>query len=161
MAATERSVSPLARGLTPRGIKTPTRVESAQRSLKLPLLYSLLGKKILSYQLSETVLNAMAIIGMIGQIDDSRTMIDALMSRSGGRCQFMIGWGGRLSVHDRLGERIGYFPRNQEELEEMANAWDPMNLFSTGMLILIGWNQGRYVINQYGRHSFPSGVRKG
>jgi predicted AAA+ superfamily ATPase len=33
--------------------------------------------------------------------------------------------GGRLSVHDRLGERVGYFPRNQEELEEMANAWVP------------------------------------
>ena len=30
--------------------------------------------------------------------------------------------GGRLSVHDRLGECIVYFPRNKEELEEMANA---------------------------------------
>jgi len=30
--------------------------------------------------------------------------------------------GGRLSVHDRLGERVGYFPRNQEEHEEMTNA---------------------------------------
>jgi len=25
-------------------------------------------------------------------------------------------------VHDRLGEHVGYFPRNQEELEEMADA---------------------------------------
>ena len=25
-------------------------------------------------------------------------------------------------MHDRLGERVGYFPRNQEVLEEMANA---------------------------------------
>jgi len=25
-------------------------------------------------------------------------------------------------VHDRLGERVEYFPRNQEELEEMADA---------------------------------------
>jgi len=33
--------------------------------------------------------------------------------------------GGRLSVHDRLGERIGHFPRNQEVLEEMANARVP------------------------------------
>ena len=33
--------------------------------------------------------------------------------------------GGRLSVHDRLGECIGYSPRNQEELEEMANARVP------------------------------------
>jgi len=28
-------------------------------------------------------------------------------------------------VHDRLGDRVGYFPRNQEELEEMANARVP------------------------------------
>ena len=25
-------------------------------------------------------------------------------------------------MHDRLGDCIGYFPRNQEELEEMADA---------------------------------------
>jgi len=28
-------------------------------------------------------------------------------------------------VHDRLGECVSYFPRNQEELEEMANARVP------------------------------------
>jgi len=28
-------------------------------------------------------------------------------------------------VHDRLGDRVEYFPRNQEELEEMANARVP------------------------------------
>jgi len=28
-------------------------------------------------------------------------------------------------VHDRLGDRVWYFPRNQEELEEMANARVP------------------------------------
>jgi len=28
-------------------------------------------------------------------------------------------------VHDRLGGRVGYFPRNQEELEEMVNARVP------------------------------------
>jgi hypothetical protein len=44
------------------------------------------GSKISSYRLSETALSAMVIIGMIGQIDDSRTMIDALMSQSGGGC---------------------------------------------------------------------------
>jgi len=46
--------------------------------------------------------------------------------------------GGRLSVHDRLGECVGHFPRNQEELEEMANAWVPINLYFAEMLILIG-----------------------
>jgi len=28
-------------------------------------------------------------------------------------------------VHDRLGDRVGYIPRNQEELEEMADAQVP------------------------------------
>jgi hypothetical protein len=33
--------------------------------------------------------------------------------------------GGRLSVHERLGKCAGYFLRNQEELEEMANTRVP------------------------------------
>jgi hypothetical protein len=33
--------------------------------------------------------------------------------------------GGRLSVHERLGKHGAYFSRNQEELEEMANARIP------------------------------------
>jgi hypothetical protein len=33
--------------------------------------------------------------------------------------------GVRLSVHERLGKHDAYFPRNQEELEEMANARVP------------------------------------
>jgi hypothetical protein len=33
--------------------------------------------------------------------------------------------GGRLSVHERLGKHAGYFPKNQEELEEMANTRVP------------------------------------
>ena len=37
----------------------------------------------------------------------------------------MIDWGGRLRVHNRLGEHVDYFPRNQEELEEMADARVP------------------------------------
>ena len=28
-------------------------------------------------------------------------------------------------MHDRLGDRVGYFPKNQKELEEMANARIP------------------------------------
>ena len=51
----------------------------------------IVGSKISSYRLSETALDVMVIIGMTGQIDESRMMIDALMSRSGGECQFMIG----------------------------------------------------------------------
>jgi len=28
-------------------------------------------------------------------------------------------------VHDTLGGCVGHFPRNQDELEEIANAWVP------------------------------------
>ena len=38
------------------------------------------GNKILNCQLSEAVPNAMVMIGIIGQIDDFRTIIDVLMS---------------------------------------------------------------------------------
>jgi len=54
---------------------------------------------------------------------------------------------GRLSVHDRLGVRIGHFARNQEELEDMANARVPDELYFAAMLTLIGWNQGKFTIS--------------
>jgi len=68
--------------------------------------------------------------------------------------------GGRLSVHDRLGERVGYFPRNQEELEEMANAWVPDEFIfcrdaNTHRI------ESRFAISQCRRQSFPNGVQKG
>jgi len=40
-------------------------------------------------------------------------------------------------VHDRLGECVGHFPRDQEELEEMANARVPMNLDFVEIIIFI------------------------
>jgi len=42
------------------------------------------GSKISSYRLSETALSVTTIIDMISQINDSRIMINVLMSRSGG-----------------------------------------------------------------------------
>jgi len=42
---------------------------------------STVGNKILNYQLLETALSAMVIIGMIDQISDIRTMIGVLMGR--------------------------------------------------------------------------------
>jgi len=69
----------------------------------------IVGSKTSSYQLSETALNAMVIIGMIGQIDDSRMMVDALMSRSGEGCQFMIGWGIDSACMTDLVDVLGIF----------------------------------------------------
>jgi len=39
----------------------------------------------------------MIIVGTIGQIEGSRTMIDVSMSRPGGERQFTIGWGADLT----------------------------------------------------------------
>jgi len=103
----------------------------------------------------------MVMIGMTDPIDTITVMIGDLMGRLGGERQFMIGWGGRLSVHDRLGDRVEYFPRNREELEEMANAQVPDEFIFAGMLILIGWSQGKVVAQRQGSHHFPHGVQRG
>ena len=83
---------------------------------------STVGSRTSSYQLLETALSAMAIIGMIDQIGSIRTMIGVLVGRLEERTSVHDRLGGRLSVHGRLGEHVSYFPRNQEELEEMADA---------------------------------------
>jgi len=51
------------------------------------------GNKISNCQLFETVPSVMVIVGTIGQIGDSRTMIDVSMSQSRVERQFTIGWG--------------------------------------------------------------------
>ena len=51
-------------------------------------------------------------------------------------------------MHDKLGDRVGYFPRNQEELEEMVDAQFPMSSYFAGMLILIEWSQGKIVVHR-------------
>jgi len=52
---------------------------------------STVGSKTSSYQLLETALSAMAIIGMIDQIGSTRTMIGILMGRLEEGPRFMIG----------------------------------------------------------------------
>jgi len=54
---------------------------------------STVGSKTSSYQLLETALSAMAIIGMIDQIYSTRTMIGVFMGQLEEGPQFMIGWG--------------------------------------------------------------------
>ena len=83
------------------------------------------GRKISSFLLSRIALSATVMIGMIDPIGAITTTIGDLMGRLEEERPFTIGWGGTLSVHDRLGNRVHYFPRNQEELEEMANARVP------------------------------------
>jgi len=63
-------------------------------------------------------------------------------------------------VHDKLGERVGYFLRNKEELEEMANARVLDEFTFCRDANTYRMEQGRLAINQYGGHSFPNGAQK-
>ena len=63
------------------------RITGTARSL------STVGSKISSCPLLETALSAMAMIDMIDQIGNIKTMIDVLMGRLGEEPRFMIGWG--------------------------------------------------------------------
>jgi hypothetical protein len=119
------------------------------------------GNKILNCQLSETVLNAMVMIGMIGQIDDFRTVIDVSLDRSEGERQSMIGWGAGLACMTGLVNVLVIFQETKRNLMKWQMHGFPLSLYSVEILILIGWSQGRLGINQCGRHSFPNGVQKG
>ena len=127
---------------------------------RIALSSFIVGSKISSYQLLETALNVMVIIGMIDQIDDIRTMIGVLMDRSEEGCQFMIGWGAGLVCMTGLVNVSAIF----QEIERSLKRWQIhgclMNLFSAGMLIPIGWNQERFAINQCKGHDFHNGVQK-
>jgi len=66
--------------------------------------------------------------------------------------------GGRLSVHERLGRQVGYFPRNQEELEEMTNArvLDAEIFYRDPNIHRV--ESMKLVISRFGKLSFPDGV---
>jgi len=121
---------------------------------------STIGSKISSYRLSETALSAMVIIGTIDQISDIRTMIDDLTGRLEEGCQFTIGWGAGLVRMIGLVNVLANFQETKRSLRRWQIHEFPMSLYFAGMLILIGWNQGRLAINQCGGHSFPNGVLK-
>jgi len=109
---------------------------------------STIGNKTSSYQLSETALSAMVIIGMIDQIGNIRAMIGVLMGRLEEGHQFMIGWGAGSVCMIGLVDVLVIFQETKRNLKRWQMHGYPMNSFSAGMLILIGWNQGRFGINR-------------
>jgi len=74
---------------------------------------STVGSKTSSYQLLETALNAMAIIGMIDQIGSIRMMIGVLVGRLEEEPQFMIGWGADSVCMTDLVSVSGIFPEKR------------------------------------------------
>jgi len=109
---------------------------------------STVGSKTLSYQLLETALSAMAIIGMIDRIGSTRTMIGVLMGRLEEGPQFMISWGADSVCMTGLVSVSGIFPETKRSLRRWRMHEFPMNSYFVEMLILIRWNQGRVVANQ-------------
>jgi hypothetical protein len=90
-----------------------------------------------SYQLLETALNAMAMIGMIDQIGSVRTMIGVLMGRLGEEPQFMIGWGADSACMTDLVNVLGIFPETKRSLRKWRMHGFPMSSYFVEMLILI------------------------
>jgi len=122
---------------------------------------STVGSKTSSYQLLETAPSAMVIIGMIDQICDIKTMIGVLMSRLEEGHQCMIGWGEGSMCMTGLGNVSVISQETKRNLKRWQMHGSPMSLYFAGILILIGWNQGKFIINQCGEHNFPHGVQKG
>jgi len=96
------------------------------------------GSKISSYRLSEIALSTTVIISMIGQIDDFRTMINALMSRLEEGYRFMIGWGAGLVCMTGSVNVFVIFQGTRRNSKKWQMHGFPMNSYFAEMLILIG-----------------------
>jgi len=108
---------------------------------------SIVGSKTSSYQLLETTLSAMVIIGVIDQIGDFKTMISVLMGRLEEGHQFTISWGAGSVCMTGLVNVSAIFLETKRNLRRWRMHEFPMSSYFVGMLILIGWNQGRLDIN--------------
>ena len=87
-------------------------------------------------------------IGMIDQIDNIKMMIGDLMGRLGEELSFMIGWGAGSVCMIGLVNVLAIFQETKRSLKRWRMHEFPISLYFVGMLILIGWNQGRLDINR-------------
>jgi hypothetical protein len=101
----------------------------------------IVGRKILSFLLSETARNAMVMIGMIDQIGSIRTITAGLTGRLGEERRFMIGWGAGSACMIGLVTVLNTFPEAKRNLRRWLMHGFPMSSYSAGMAILIGWSQ--------------------
>jgi len=109
---------------------------------------STVGSKTSSYQLLETTLSAVAIIGMIDQIGSTRTMIGVLMGQLEEGPQFMISWGADSVCMTGLVSVSGIFQETKRSSRRWRMREFPMSSYFVEMLILIVWNQGKIVASQ-------------
>jgi len=109
---------------------------------------SIVGRKTSNYQLLETALSAMVIIGMIDQIGNIKVIIGVLVGRLEEEHQFMIGWATDSVWMIGLVNMSVTFPETKRNLRRWRMHEFPMSSYFAGMLILIGWNQGKTVVNR-------------
>jgi len=79
---------------------------------------SIVGSKTSSYQLLETALNAMAMIGIINQIDTIKTVVFDSMVRLEEEHQFTIGWGADSVCMTDLENVSAIFPETKRNLSQ-------------------------------------------
>jgi len=131
-----------------------TRITGTARSL------SIAGSRTLNCPLLEIALNAMVMIDMTDPISAITMMIGNLMGRLGGEREFMIGWGADLVYTIGLVIVLNIFLGTGKSLKRWPTHEFPMSSYFVGMLILIGWSQGKIVAHRQGSHSFLHGVQR-
>jgi len=109
---------------------------------------SIVGKKISRCPLLEIALNAMVMIGTTGPIGVITMVIGDLMGRLGGERRFMIGWGAGLACMIGLVTVLNTFPGTKRNLRRWLMHEFPMSSYFAGMLMLIGWSQGKIIAHR-------------
>jgi len=109
---------------------------------------SIAGRRISSFHLSEIVLSATVMIGMIDQIGAITMVISDLMGRLGGERPFMIGWGAGSVCMTGLAIMFSIFPGTRRNSKRCLMHGFPMSSFSVGTPILIGWSQERIIAHR-------------
>jgi len=122
---------------------------------------SIAGNRTSNCPLLGIALSAMVMIGMTDLIDSIRMMIDVLMGRLREELQFMIGWGADSVCMTDLVTVSSIFPETRKSLKRWPMHEFPMSSYFVGMLILIGWTQGKVVAHREGSHNFLHGVQRG
>jgi len=103
----------------------------------------------------------MVMIGMIDLIGSIRMIIGGLMGRLGRERQFMIGWGADSACTTGLVIMLNVFLGTRKSLKRWPMHEFPMSSYFVGMLILIGWSQGKVITHRQGSHNFLHGVQRG
>jgi len=122
---------------------------------------SIVGRRILSFPLSETALSAMVIIGMIGPIGAITTIIGDPMGRSERERLFTIDWGAGSACTTGLEIVSNIFPGTRKSSKRWLMHGFPMSSYFAGMPIHIGWSQGKIIAQQQGSSSSLHGVQRG